>query len=514
MPASLPPAVLPAAVIVLCLVPLFLTPALPSVDFYAHIVRYAALAHPDAPIVAENYEPHWQLLPNLGMDVLGTAIMMVLPTMLGAKLLAAIVILAPVAGAMRLSRAIFGRVDPLNAALTGLLSYNLILFWGFANFLLGLGIALWSIGWWIDRRDQPGRQLAGMAGIGVVILLIHGLVFGLWGLMLGGIELMLAIEARDIRPKALLRRMLRLASLAVIPAILFTQMSTAEAEGGTTAAFRNLAEYAERDALWLRLWEELLKRIDSVLRVAETTATPWASPWVDRAFGLVLWGLLGLGLLRGILGLAPRLWISAGIAFVLIGLMPPNLFGVGHLDERMPLIFLALIAAGVMIRPMVLDRPDTRWLRGGLIALFPLHLLLSCWGLSQTGREYRTFLEAVRGMDTGETAVAAFIDGTYQRDAGLFCKPLLFLLQIEKGTAVPTFANPTQQPFRLTGPLREAARASGRVPRDMPRDAQLIRLSTAGFDTIVACDSSPEPARIEGLHVAAKGADWTLYRRQ
>lgn len=502
----------PVVVVGLCLLPLLVTPVLPSVDFYAHIVRYAVLADPTAPGVAENYTPHWQLLPNLGMDILATGIMRVTPTMLGARILAAIVILAPVLGAMALARAVHGRLDPLNAALAGLLGYNLILFWGFANFLLGFGIALWSLSWWITTRDRPRLQLATMAAIGIVILFIHGLVFALWGLLLGAVELMLAVRAGDTRPRALARRAGRLLLLAVIPVLLFLRMSTAAPENGVTVALSNLGAHAADGNLWPRLWEELLKRIDSILRVAEISATPLGLGWADRLFGLVLWGGLAVGILRGWFGLHPRLWLAAALAGGLIVAMPPNLLGVGHLDERMPLVFFALLGAGLALRPGAADHPGAARLRLVLIVLFPLHIALSVAALSQTGRAYAGFLDTVRSADIGQTAVAAYPDGTYPRDAGLFCKPLLFLLHIERGTAVPTFANPTQQPLRLAGPLAAASAAVGPLARDTPRDEMLTRLAGAGFDTIVACERDSTQPPPDGLTVIGRGPGWALYQ--
>ncbi|MEI4473750.1 hypothetical protein [Frigidibacter sp. MR17.24] len=498
---------LPGAVVLLNLLPLLLTPALPSIDFYAHIVRYNVLAHPDA--FATHYQPHWALLPNLGMDVLGTALMLALPPLVGAKVLAAIVITAPVLGCMALSRALNGRVEPIAALLAGLLGYNLILFWGFANFLLGFGIALGSLGWWISRADRPRLQLAVMVPVGILVLFIHGLVFALWGLLLGAAELGLALQAGRLRPLDLARRAGRLLLLAVIPVLLFTQMQTAEGEGGATGALQNLAGIAAEgggSGLVLRLVEELLKRVDSVLRVVETSL----GPWPDRAFGLVLWGLLGAALVRGRIGVDRRIWPAAALCFVLIGLMPPNLFGVGHLDERMPLLFLAVLVAGLSPRPVAgrgaergagTDRP--------LMALFPLHLLLVVWALAQAGTVYRDFLAQSGKIDTGAMAAAAFPGETRARDASRACKPLLYLLQLRNGTAVPTFANPTQQPLRLAGPLATAAGAQ--AAPGAPLATQLPALLGAGFDSVVACDPDTAPVP-DGTRVAASGAGWALYQ--
>ena len=86
-----------------CLVPLLLTPVLPFIDYYSHVLRYYVLAHAGAGTpFAANYLPAWALLPNLGLDVLGTAILWVVPPLLAAKLIVAMIILTLFAGVLYL----------------------------------------------------------------------------------------------------------------------------------------------------------------------------------------------------------------------------------------------------------------------------------------------------------------------------------------------------------------------------------------------------------------------------
>ena len=103
-----------------CLVPLLLTPVLPFIDFYLHILRYYVLAHAGAgSSFAANYLPAWALLPNLGLDVLGTAILWVVPPLLAAKLIVALIILTLFAGVLYLAHALQGRVTLLTVAWRG-----------------------------------------------------------------------------------------------------------------------------------------------------------------------------------------------------------------------------------------------------------------------------------------------------------------------------------------------------------------------------------------------------------
>ena len=322
----------------LCLMPLVVTPVLPMIDFYAHIARYHIMATiGQNPELAQNYVVTWHLLPNLGMDILGVGAMTLLPPHLAAKGLAALVILAPFAGTLFLARSLQGRVTLLNVALAGILTFNIILAWGFANFLLGLGLALAGLGWWVRQSVHPVQQFWGAAALAIVLLFIHGLVFGLWGLMLGMIEIMIITQAKPVQVRRLATGFFRLMLVAAVPVILFFQMKTASAEGGVTVAFTNLLGYAEKGQFWARVWDEIMQRLDGILRVAETS---W--PMLDRGFGLVLWGGLAFGLISGRLRLDRRVWLAVALAALLVCIIPPNMFGVGHLDERMPLLLLCL----------------------------------------------------------------------------------------------------------------------------------------------------------------------------
>lgn len=152
--------------------------------------------------------------------------------------------------------------------------------------------------------------------------------------MLAAIEVMLIAKKERVGLASLALGMGRLALIAIIPLLLFLQMPTAASEDGVTAAFSNLAAYGRQGLFWGRIWDDVLLRTDSIFRVAESSWPVW-----DRLFGVLLWAGLGIGLLFGNLRLDSRLWLVTGIVAAMIWIMPPNMFGVGHLPERMPLSY-------------------------------------------------------------------------------------------------------------------------------------------------------------------------------
>ncbi|MBC7143474.1 MAG: hypothetical protein H5U18_15165, partial [Rhodobacteraceae bacterium] len=333
----------PWLVAALCLVPALASPVLPLIDFYAHALRYEILADAgrDA-VLAENYRAAWKLLPNLGLDLIGTALFGILPALVAAKILALVIIAAPFAGTLILAQSLHGRLPALSVALAGILAHNFILGWGFANFLLGLGLALAGLGLWISGRGAPRRQLLIAAAMGIAIFLTHGFVFALWGLLLFTVEAAEAVRHDRLDMPRLARRAARLLVVAVVPAALFLASDVAQGTGRVTDTFANVAAHFREGSLPGRLLDEAWIRADAALRVAETS---W--PVADRLFGAALWGLLALGLATGRLRLDRRLRFAVPVLVLLAVVTPPNLFGVGHLSERLPLWLLAVLAAGV-----------------------------------------------------------------------------------------------------------------------------------------------------------------------
>ena len=495
-------------VMALCLVPAFTAPVLPLIDFYAHAFRYAILADAGRdPWLAENYRTAWSLLPNLGLDLLGAALFRVLPALVAARIVALVAIAAPFAGVLVLARCLHGRVTPLAVVLAGILAHSFILGWGFANFLLGLGLALASLGVWIALVGAPARQLAFAVAAGVAIFLTHGFVFALWGLSLAAVEVAQAADGGRPGLRKLPRRLFRLSAVAALPVLLFLASATAGGEGGVTAAAGNLAAHLRDGTFGERILDEVRLRLDGTLRVAESG---W--PVADRLFGLALWGLLGFGLATGRLRLDRRLRFVAVLAALLAVAVPPGLFGVGHLPERLPLVLLAVLAGGLVPSPgggVAIAR--------ALSVLLPLHLLMVTVVWTGAGESYRGFLRATEHLPGRLLAAPAFAAESQGRDAQRACKPLSFLLGLERGIAVPTFADPTQQPLRIAGPLAAAIASSDAREAASPGlagTAQVRALFASGFDLVVFCHAPKAAAEaIAGAGIVGEGRGWVLYRR-
>ncbi len=517
--ADAAPLWVPALLFALMLVPLALTPLIPAVDFNDHLLRYWILADNGATqVLADNYTPRWALLSNLGMDVIGTGVLSLLSPLVAGKLLAALVLLAPVAGALYLAQAVQGRLTLFTVLLAAFLGFSHIFTWGFANFLLGLGMMLFGLGWWIRMRDRPALQLGGAILLGAVLIAVHALAFGLWGLMLGCVELMLAFSKGRPTLANLALRAARLVSIALLPAIYFLSSETAEAPQGVTAAIGNLGAHAERGSALSRVIEEALSRLDLLLRVSESI-----NPWADRLIGASLWALIVGGLFIGVLRLAPVMRLAAALAFLLVLVLPPNLFGSGYTNDRMPLLLMALLVGGLSIAS---NHPRARALTTTVGILLAAHLALVTVSYVKAGRHFTDYLAKTAPLDLGEIAVPLHFRGADRLGYLPFCSGLMPALAFTKDMAVPTFVFQSQQPLVLDGRLKDAlsARSKGDprmerakflegAPVDV-RQERIARQFGYGIDTVVACDGDgpvPSDSRIKRV---AEGPFWGVYRPQ
>lgn len=152
------PAIWCAALVLSALVPL-LYPAIPPLtDLPAHMSRF--MVQMDAgrsPDLARWYSFEWNLLPNLGTDLVAWCLEPVLGLAITMKLIAILIVALQVAGYLLLSPAAHGRV-----AVTAMFAVPLALGnpfqFGFLNFTLGIALVTLALALWISPA-MAGRQL-------------------------------------------------------------------------------------------------------------------------------------------------------------------------------------------------------------------------------------------------------------------------------------------------------------------------------------------------------------------
>lgn len=506
--------VLCGAIFLFALIPLLIAPVIPTQDFYNHIARYYVLSHLGAdPGLAKYYSAHWTILPNLGLDLVGAALMSIAPPALVPHLVALLIFVLQYTGVLALHRALGGRTPVLAAILTAGLLYSYIFVWGFSNFLCGLGLAFLAAAWWISRRDRPLIALPVAMLLAVAIFFFHGFAFALYGVLVGGLELGLWLRSDGRRFLDLVKSGLLLAVQAVAPACLF--LLTPTAKGAVTGAVGSVARYAhEKDALVARVVAEVQHRILTVVRVGEGPSYAF-----DAVVFFAVAATLGWLLLRRQVSINRTSWAAIALFAVLCVVTPPALFGVGYVSDRIPLVTALLVVAS-------LDAhfSSARWRTGAMVVLAAL-LVVRIGGISADWWRYRqdfaSFRTAVAPIERGALVGELIAYGADPRDGFKpRCQMYTPLTVIERGAIAPLFADATQQPLRLEGRLQEALRdraahTSLRLARDPDyADDTLARLTSSGFyDYILMCGRSrlrhPLPAQ---LQLAAASGPIEVYR--
>jgi len=486
------------------------TPAV--LDYPNHLARFYILAHPHDPILSRMYAPHWRVLPNLGMDILGAQLLRLVSPSVGGRLLLALSLLAPVGGVLVYHRIVFRRFSywPLAAALA---AYNGVFFLGFMNFLLGIGLGLMAAGGWIGLRRRGDYWRAGLMGgmASAVLFLCH--IFGVayFALLIGSWELSRLDEARRggaLQARTIVRTT-ALIALALAPAAALYLASP-------MASATSLGPWEGSSKLWALFTPFMIySRPLTLLTGAAVFATV-----------ILAWrtATIGAGVRTALVVLA-ALYVAA----------PAEFKGGTFIDIRLALMAGLLLCAG-------LDPPLPRPRVGLIIAVtFGGLLLLRSACVAAAWIDHREDLAEVRaaiapvapgarvlvarGDASGRTDVrpaGRAIPGLYRLDGHLGS-----LLVIERHAFWPLlFADPSQQPLIVNAPYRDIAQPIGDTIdwRDLRPAAPTVQALTsaaylrqwrARFDYVLLFDadkaSGPIPEGLEPVRMTPYAA---LYRIQ
>lgn len=172
-------------ILMVLLAPFFVVDVPAALDYPNHLARFYILAHPNDPVLSRIYAAHWSPLPNIGVDLIGAALLRVLPVHVAGRILLALSLVSPLAGTVVYARAAFGRWTWCSLG-AGVVAFNGAFFFGSMNFLFSLGVALAGAAAWRvlrRRRDPAPAALAGVV-IGLVAYLCHLLGFAFFALLI------------------------------------------------------------------------------------------------------------------------------------------------------------------------------------------------------------------------------------------------------------------------------------------------------------------------------------------
>ena len=174
-----------AAMILLAFVPLIYPPVPPLVDLLGHMGRYRVeLDLADSPDLQRFYGFEWQLIGNLGVDLLIVPLAKIFGLELAVKLIVMSIPPLTVAGFLWVAREVHNRLPP--TALFALpFAFGHPFLFGFVNYSLAMAFAFLAFGLWLrlGRQGRTGLRAMLFVPISFVIFITHTFGWGTLGLL-------------------------------------------------------------------------------------------------------------------------------------------------------------------------------------------------------------------------------------------------------------------------------------------------------------------------------------------
>jgi hypothetical protein len=377
-----------AVVLSLLALPLAAVVVPPLGDYPNHLARIHILARyaHSAPLRA-NYVVAWKLSPYLGMDLLAPTLARIMGIYAAGRIFLFLCLLQIVAGTSAIHAALYRRLSAWPAA-GAIFAYSLVMDFGFASYLFGIGVWLLAFaGWiWLSRRGVAWR-LAGGSLLSLAVFFSHYFAFAGYMICVGAYELgaWLTSGKRDLR--ALVARGVIAFCPFAAPLILFTLASHGQSGGVTLYGDAMFKLYA----------------------LFSPVIFPSGGPNVVPGVLLVVLGLLLLlphtrRRLFGRLVLAGPMGAPLAILALAALATPWVLAGVAWMDIRLPVVLVWLFIASCEWRG------TTK--RGGLIAagmivaLLGVQMVSIIWAWRPIARQFDDFRAAAAVIPRGARVIA------------------------------------------------------------------------------------------------------------
>ena len=317
-----------AAMILLAFVPLLYPPVPPLVDLLGHMGRYRVeLDLARSPDLQRYFDFEWQLIGNLGVDLLIVPLAKIFGLELSVKLIAMTIPPLTVAGFLWVAREVHHRLPP-TAALALPFAFSHPFLFGFLNYTLSMALAFLAFGLWL-RLGRLGRiELRALlfVPISFIIFICHTFGWGTLGLLCFSAEAVRQHDKGISWWKAGLKAATHALVLAAPALIMLTWRS--EISGAPTFGWFNWPI----KSLWL-VWA-LRDRWQSI----DTAILTWI-------------GLAALfALVTRYFTLSRNLAFSALVLAIAFVVLPWTVFGSAYADMRLAPYALAVIALAIRAR--------------------------------------------------------------------------------------------------------------------------------------------------------------------
>jgi hypothetical protein len=311
--------------------PVLTHPLPPLQDYINHLARMHVIGSLDAdPLLANFYELHWAVIPNLVMDLIVPALRRFMSIYLAGEMFLISIFALTLSGTLALNRALYGYWSALPLISFPLL-YNGVLLVGVMNYMFGVGVAIWALASWVGLRDRarPWRYFASLFFV-LVLFFCHLFAVGLYSVGLLAFEMH---RARQTRGRFTLGRYVELLAaglpfLVVLPLLYVSPTLELAGDYGWEAD-------GKIDGLTM-VFKMYYDMIAIALGAVVVASALWAMRYRVLHFHRFGWFLLGVG---GLVYLA----------------MPRVIFATHLADQRLP-IGLAFMIIACMHIEMKLER--------------------------------------------------------------------------------------------------------------------------------------------------------------
>lgn len=313
--------------VLLALVPLLYPAVPPLTDLPAHMARFMIqLDAGRSPELARWYSFDWNLIPNLGTDLLAEVLVPAFGLEPAMKVIALLIVGLQASGYLALAKSAHGRV-PVTALFALPLAYAAPFQYGFLNFTFAIALSTLALALWLNPRmaAKPILRWAVFVPIACVIWVSHLAAWAVLCLTVGACEWMRRIDKGQVWPLALGAGFLSSTCL-LVPQVLRVAFPQGEPAPLATEGLFHLSE-----KLFLLL---------------NVLADRWSM--LDLGFAYVLIAVILIG------WVSPRYRLSRGLALASLVMLaaflilPRRVYGSYYADMRMvpTVLALAVLAIG------------------------------------------------------------------------------------------------------------------------------------------------------------------------
>ncbi len=378
-----------ATMAALAIVPLLWPDIPPLVDLPGHMGRYRVqLAIGDHPWLGNWYDFRWQVIGNLGIDLLVVPLAKLFGLELAVKLIVLIIPPLTVSGLLWIAREVHGRI-PATALFALPLAYSYPFQFGFVNFALSMALALNLFALWLRmaRLDQLALRAIVFVPMSCFLWLCHTFGWGALGVLAFSAEMIRQhdrMRGRGMRGwfEAWLRAGLGCLPLALPMALMVFWRSGDHVTGRTTDWFD---------------WKQKFNYLAMVLR----------DRWIgwDMASATVLFLILFKGVRDERIQYSRQLGISALFLLAVFILLPRIVFGSAYADMRLAPFMLAIAVIALRPKHGLSFRGAATFAALGL-AFFGARLLGTTISFALYDREYDRVLTALDRLPQGARLVS------------------------------------------------------------------------------------------------------------